>query len=80
MAKNRRRYSKKKSAAPQRDWRLITSIIVGAVIVLAGVGLVIGIVVGGASGGTGPDSCRSNEIWCSIVNRCVPANQGCPHA
>ena len=79
MAKQR--YRKRNSGrrlSQQRDWRFITSIIVGAVIVLAGVGLVIGITVGGANANN--RNCPSGQFFCTISNRCEPLDVGCPNA
>ena len=81
------RYKKaRRRSGPQRDWRFFASIIVGVVIVLAGVGLIIGITVGGASSGNsqgrrctpGGAACPAGYFCCPSVGRCVPTSGGCP--
>ena len=77
MAKYRKRVSGR-CPRQKKDWRLIASIIVGAVIVLAGVGLVLGITLGDIGGVSAASRCTTLECcarhpgwyWCSIDSQC----------
>ncbi|MCL2851271.1 MAG: hypothetical protein FWE01_02820 [Firmicutes bacterium] len=76
MAKYRKRPVKRRyNSANQTNWKLIASVIFGAIIVLGGVGLVVGITVSNA-GTNGPNNCPTGSFWCSIEQRCVTVGDG----
>ena len=74
MAKYRKKPVRRNNARQQKNWRLFASIALGAVIVLAGIGLVVGITVSNANSGDG--SCPPGYVRCPITGNCEWG--GCP--